>query len=330
MYVSVPEGIRAHELMREPRGAKGGDSTAVAFVDGSWWLGRDPNARRQFELGPRIKSSQFFDIDDVCARGPDLNPKNLPHMMPSARLFGAAMDAMGISNRHHVILYGQEGCPFLHRSWYTFRSLGHDPNRLHILDSSVAEWKRSGGPVDGDDASPPRTIVASELDLTKEPNYRASEPLQIVDIQEVRRVVDRNLKKSSSSSSDPPPGADDVVLVDARSSDRFYARVDEPRPGLRRGHMPGAKNVFFLDLLQNEEPARLKPAEDLEATFREAGIDPASSSQKVYASCGSGATACTVAAALIATGKDPSLVHVYDGSWMEWGADSETPIVTTD
>lgn len=34
-------------------------------------------------------------------------------------------------------------------------------------------------------------------------------------------------------------------VVDARSSDRFHARVPEPRAGLVGGHMPGAINVPF-------------------------------------------------------------------------------------
>lgn len=37
----------------------------------------------------------------------------------------------------------------------------------------------------------------------------------------------------------------DTQIIDARSPARFNAEVDEPRPGLRRGHISGAKNVFF-------------------------------------------------------------------------------------
>jgi thiosulfate/3-mercaptopyruvate sulfurtransferase len=309
MYVSIDDAIKAYRDFPND----------VAFVDGSWWLGRSVGPREQFVMGPRICESQFFDVDDVCSKGPELNPKNLPHMMPAPRLFGTAMDFMGITNQRHVILYGQEGCPFLHRSWYTFRSMGHDPLKLHLLDGSVAEWKRAGGPVDDDGVMRP-LLVASDLDVTVEPAYRARKPQQIVDMQEIKRVVE-----------DPGNAArDDVLIVDARSSDRFYARVDEPRPGLRRGHMPGAKNLFFMDLLDANDPVRLKPKDELEAIIAKAGIDLADASQKIYASCGSGATACAVAAALVASGKDPGLVYVYDGSWMEWGADPDVPIVTTD
>jgi hypothetical protein len=78
------------------------------FLDGSWFL-KGRNGRDEFERGPRIQGAQFFDIDDIAAKG-DLNPKNLPHMMPPKELFAAAMDAMGVSNDDHVIVYGTKGC----------------------------------------------------------------------------------------------------------------------------------------------------------------------------------------------------------------------------
>ena len=82
----------------------------VVFVDGSWFLsGR--NGREEYEQGPRIPQSVYFDIDDICAeKGSDLNPKGLPHMMPPSNLFAAAMDALGIGNEDHLIVYVTEGC----------------------------------------------------------------------------------------------------------------------------------------------------------------------------------------------------------------------------
>ena len=105
-------------------------SANVAFVDGSWWLpgmaGRATTSRQDFETR-RIEGAHFFDIDDVAAVGEELNPKKLPHMMPEGKMFATAMDRMGISNQHHVIMYAHDSsCPFIHRTWFQMYAMGHD------------------------------------------------------------------------------------------------------------------------------------------------------------------------------------------------------------
>jgi 3-mercaptopyruvate sulfurtransferase SseA len=85
------------------------EEPSVVFVDGSWFLsGR--NGRAEYETGPRIQGAVYFDIDDVASKGDLLNPRNIKHMMPPKRLFAAAMDAMGIQNSNHLIVYGTQGC----------------------------------------------------------------------------------------------------------------------------------------------------------------------------------------------------------------------------
>jgi 3-mercaptopyruvate sulfurtransferase SseA len=97
--VSIPDAIQAHS------------SPNVKFVDGSWFLaGR--NARDEFEQGPRIWKSHYFDIDDIAtpSSSDNINNINLMHMMPTKELFAAAMDSMGISNQDHIIVYGSKDC----------------------------------------------------------------------------------------------------------------------------------------------------------------------------------------------------------------------------
>lgn len=94
--VSVPDCLNVH------------GEAGVIFVDGSWFL-KDRNGREEYEKGPRIPNARFFDIDDIAAKG-ELNKKGLPHMMPPQNLFASAMDAMGITNDDHLIVYGSEGC----------------------------------------------------------------------------------------------------------------------------------------------------------------------------------------------------------------------------
>jgi thiosulfate/3-mercaptopyruvate sulfurtransferase len=137
-------------------------------------------------------------------------------------------------------------------------------------------------------------------------------------MEQVKKII------STNSEQDGPP----TIIVDARSPERFYAQVDEPRPGLRRGHMPGAKNLFFLTLLHPDNPTKLLPPEELQVKIQQAGIPK---DVRVVTTCGSGATACTVAAALMECGHSPENVFIYDASFMEWGqADLDNPLVTTD
>jgi 3-mercaptopyruvate sulfurtransferase SseA len=57
-------------------------------------------------------------------------------------------------------------------------------------------------------------------------------------------------------------------IVDARPAPRFNAEADEPRPGLKRGHIPGALNVPWGDLVFEGE---LKTTDELRAIFDRAG-----------------------------------------------------------
>jgi thiosulfate/3-mercaptopyruvate sulfurtransferase len=111
-------------------------------------------------------------------------------------------------------------------------------------------------------------------------------------------------------------------IVDARAANRFRGEVPEPRPGLRAGHMPGAFNLPYNELLDPGSGTML-PADKLGARIAASGLDP---SKKVTASCGSGVSACVVALGLYLTGAPEAAI--YDGSWTEWGGRADTPIVT--
>jgi thiosulfate/3-mercaptopyruvate sulfurtransferase len=200
---------------------------------------------------------------------------------------------------------------FVHRALFTIQAMGHERERVHLMDGSLEEWEKHGGKLDKE---PTKAIVTGDLDL-KKPKYKASEPRNVVDIEEVKRIVGKG-KQS------------DAVLVDVRSPERFLGSVDEPRPGLRLGHMPGAKNLFFYSLLEPDNIERFKPSEELRKLISEAGID-IETDKRIVISCGSGATACALAAALEVCGREPDSTYIYDGSWMEYGSVPDT-IITKD
>lgn len=193
-------------------------SDDVNFIDGSWHLAADRDGRADYEAGPRISGAKFFDIDDISTKG-NANPKGLPHMMPPKSLFAAAMDALDISNDDHLVVYGTEGCMFTARCFYTLRAMGHDEDKVHLMQGSLAEWMDKKGAVDTD---PTKAISAADLDVAKEAKYQAKDATSMVDMEHVLGVV--NAKDKADS-----------IVVDARGAARFKAEAPEPREGMRGG-----------------------------------------------------------------------------------------------
>jgi thiosulfate/3-mercaptopyruvate sulfurtransferase len=110
-----------------------------------------------------------------------------------------------------------------------------------------------------------------------------------------------------------------VCVLDARPPGRFSGAAEEPRAGLRRGHMPGACNLPFAELF---DAGLLKSDAELAGIIKPL----LGEYERFICSCGSGVTACILAFALQRVGVER--VAVYDGSWCEWGLPNDLPVVT--
>jgi thiosulfate/3-mercaptopyruvate sulfurtransferase len=260
----------------------------VVVLDGTYHL---PTANRDAAAeftAKHIPGAIRFDIDDIC--DPD-DP--LPHMMPTPELFAAKVSALGIGNDQRVVVYDVYGMQSAARTWWMFRVFGHD--NVAVLNGGLPKWQAED------------RAVTSETEPRAASDFRASfRPGLVRSIEDIRRVVD----------------AGGAQIVDARSAGRFTAAEPEPRAGMRSGHMPGAVNLPFTDLL---DPAfrEFKDADTILEQVAGANIDLA---RPLITSCGSGVTACAVSLALFLVGKEDAAV--YDGSWSEWGGRQDTPIVT--
>jgi thiosulfate/3-mercaptopyruvate sulfurtransferase len=263
-------------------------SPDIAIVDASWHL---PTARRdakaEYAQG-RIPGAQFFDIDEIAD-----TDSPLPHMLPAPEKFSSRMRKMGIGDGKKVIVYDAQGLYSAARAWWMFRVFGH--NDVAILDGGLPKWKAEGRPLDEGPAEKPQ-----ERHFTA--RYQAT---MVRDRSDVLDAVKN----------------DGAQIADARSPGRFRAEEPEPRPGVRGGHMPGAKNVHYATLLNPD--GALKSKDEIAAAFANAGIDI---QRPVITSCGSGVTAAILTLGLELLGaRDHAL---YDGSWMEWGSAADTPVAT--
>lgn len=105
-------------------------------------------------------------------------------------------------------------------------------------------------------------------------------------------------------------------IIDARPATRFNAEVDEPRPGLRRGHIPGALNVPWTELVREGE----LNTDELDAIF----LVAVSAMTNQLSSAAVLVTAAVVLLALATL--DVPNVKLYDGAWSEWGARADLPV----
>lgn len=261
----------------------------LRVLDASWHMpaaGRD--ARAEFE-DVHIPGARFFDIDEVSDSRSDL-----PHMAPEPEKFLSRVRRLGTGDGHQVVVYDGAGLFSAPRVWWTFRLMGH--RDVAVLDGGLPKWLAEGRPVTGD-----ATQIRDRHMFARRQNQ------MLADVTEVARALKLG----------------DRQVVDARSAPRFRGEEDEPREGLRAGHMPGARNVPYGTLLNPD--GTMKDAAGLRAAFEAGGVDP---DRPAITTCGSGITAAILSLALARLGNED--VALYDGSWAEWGMESDLNVATGD
>jgi thiosulfate/3-mercaptopyruvate sulfurtransferase len=216
----------------------------------------------------------------------------LPHMLPGTAEFAAAVGGLGIGRGDRVVVYDVRGVVSAARVWWTFRAFGHDA--VGVLDGGLKTWRAEGRPVESGPVTTRRRVFDARL-----------RPELVRDLAAMRANLDSH----------------HAQVLDARSAGRFAGTEPEPRAGLRGGHIPGSLNLPYETLYRAD--GTLRPPDELEAAITGAGIDLA---RPIVTTCGSGVTASVLALALCRVGRPD--VAVYDGSWSEWGARSDTPVET--
>jgi len=263
------------------------DDRNVVAVDASFYLpdeGKDADALfRQAHIPGAVR----FDVDTVADRS-----VALPHMLPSAATFADMVGALGISESMTIVIYDATDLIGGARAWWMFEHYG--ARNVRVLEGGFKAWIAGDYPVEAGASRRQPTTFAASFDAAP--------------------VVDADAVLAASTSGS-------AQIVDARSAPRYAGSVPEPRPGLRSGHIPGARNVAWRELV--DESGRLRDPGAIAAAFAKAGVDI---DKPIITTCGSGVSACVLLLGLEQLGRGDG--RLYDGSWSEWGARTELPIET--
>uniref|UniRef100_A4WQI9 Rhodanese domain protein n=1 Tax=Cereibacter sphaeroides (strain ATCC 17025 / ATH 2.4.3) TaxID=349102 RepID=A4WQI9_CERS5 len=180
--------------------------------------------------------------------------------------------------------WGEDG-----RIVWTFRTLGHP--QTFLVNGGIAALLE-GGPLELKPAKLPGDFTVSRIET-----------------YEIRKEELRNLI-----------GKDGVTVLDVREPREFAGKT--PYGESRGGHVPGAKHLFYRDLL--DENGHVLSGEALKARLADLGINAGS---QIVSYCTGGIRSGFVTAVLNDAGLK---ARNYAGSMWEWSAQdpSDFPLVT--
>ncbi|ALG60729.1 MULTISPECIES: sulfurtransferase [Citromicrobium] len=257
----------------------------LAVLDASLHLPMaERDARAEFETA-HIPGARFLDLAGLH------DPASaLPGKVPDGERVARWLGERGIGPQTRIVLYDDSDLRSACRAWVLLDLAGL--GNIAVLDGGLAKWKAEGRPLESG------TPEIAAMD-------RPATTVRITDLRDKAAML-ANLDDHREQ------------VVDARDAGRFTGSVEDAVHGLPGGHIPGARHLFFRDVLA--EDGTFRDPETLRALFDKAGLDL---DRPIVATCGSGVTASVLLFALRLLGAPQTAL--YDGSWSEWGADPDTP-----
>jgi thiosulfate/3-mercaptopyruvate sulfurtransferase len=243
--------------------------------------------KKSYDSG-HIPGARFLAMSEMV-----VTRNGIPNELPAVSDLKTVFERLGVGDTSRVVLYGDESGLLAARTYFTLDYLGHG-NRAALLDGGLEKWKAEK-----------RSLTLAPPEMTRSRFTPRPRPEVLIELPAVMQMV-----KGGKT-----------TLIDARSPNDFSGtnRGDGVRRG---GHIPGAKNVFWMDNLLSKEIPVLKPAADMRSRYEAAGVKRGS---KVVVYCRTGVQAAHDYFTLKLVGFTPVL---YDASFIEWSNNDGTNVDT--
>jgi thiosulfate/3-mercaptopyruvate sulfurtransferase len=174
---------------------------------------------------------EAFRADEHAAESDEGSDRG---MLPEDDVWESLLSETGIARGDHIVAYDDTHGVFAARFLVTAELLGHDPDKLHLLNGDFSAWQRE-------------REVTSEAPEVEPTEYRVDPPesTPLVDMTAVAAAVES-----------------DAVLVDTREDWEY-----------EEGHIPGGVLFDWREVV-DEETRRLKPESELRSLLESHGISP--------------------------------------------------------
>src|SRR5882724_879 len=238
------------------------------------------NSTPEFYTKGHIPGARQIKLGDIAITRDGI-PNELPSIEALQRVFAAA----GVSNSSRVVLYGERYNLLAARAYFTLDYLGVAA-RVALLDGGNEKWTAERRPLS---TEIPQAQTATLAVFPR--------PEILVDTKTMR---DLSQKK---------PGS--VTLVDARPTKEFTGE-QLSEDVAKAGHIPGAKGLYWMDMLVSRENPILKPEAELRRMYLALN---AKADQPLVTYCRTGMQSSFDYFVAKYLGYEPSM---YDASFFEW------------
>jgi thiosulfate/3-mercaptopyruvate sulfurtransferase len=253
-----------------------------------------------------VPGATYSDLHkELALKGtaPETGDAEREWLVPSREQAEQVLRRWRVGTGDRIVLYDDVGLNRQAiRGYWLLRLYRFPIERLHILDGGIRAWRRA------------RQETTSEI---PEPDSSdgARTPVELGERDDsLIATYDEVVAWSREASTD-----DDAPtrILDVRTAGEFVGSDLRARRG---GHIPGARQRLFSDLLTDE--GTFRPVDDMVALVRASGVDPS----EIRATYCQGGVRAALAWFVLHELAGFEGVKSYAGSWEEWGNRPDSPI----